>query len=135
MSLAQFPFICNWPWPRCIIGLMQNEKTSVMTTPKHLGAQIWQIYPRSVGRCIPSYWHLVAKFGRSTLDLLADVPPLTSSGQIWQIYPRSAGRCTPIQTSSGQIWQIYPRSAGRCTPYWHLVAKNGNFRFLLSQLI
>ena len=39
------------------IGLMQSKKTSVMTTPKHLGAQIWQIYP------------LV----------------LTSSGQEWQL--------------------------------------------------
>ena len=88
-------------------------------------AQIWQIYPRSASRCTPHYWHLVAKLGRSTLDLPADVPPiLTSSGQIWQIYPRSAGRCTPQLTSSGQEWQFQvsivtahiSRSTGRSTP-------------------
>ena len=28
-----------------LFGLMWSEKTSVMTTPKHLGVQIWQIYP------------------------------------------------------------------------------------------
>ena len=85
---------------------MQSKKTFLMSTPKCLGAQIWQIYPRSASTCTPKYWHLVAKFGRSTLDLPADVPP--------------------VLTSSGQIWQIYPRSASRCTPhYWHLVAKIG----------
>ena len=43
--------------PRKFIGLTRSEKTSVMTTPKRPGAQIWQIYP-SV---------------------------LTSSGQEWQL--------------------------------------------------
>ena len=39
------------------IGLTRSEKTSVMTTPKRPGAQIWQIYP----------------------------PVLTSHGQEWQL--------------------------------------------------
>ena len=35
-----------------------------------------------------------------------------------------------------QIWQIYPPDLpADVSPYSHLVAKNGNFRFLLSQLI
>ena len=43
-------------------------------------------------------------------------PILTSSGQEWQ-----------FQVSYKQInWQIY-------TPYWHLVAKNDNFRFHISR--
>ena len=41
--------------PDYMIGLMQSEKTLLMSTPKHLGAQIWQIYPRSAGRCTPQY--------------------------------------------------------------------------------
>ena len=87
---------------KTFIGLMQSEKTFLMSTPKCLGHQIWQIYPRSAGRCTPiltsggHIWqiyprsaskctpiHLVAKFGRSTLDLLADVPPTNA---LWDIY-------------------------------------------------
>ena len=36
-----------------LFGLTRSEKTSVMTTPKCLGAQIWQIYLRSAGRSTP----------------------------------------------------------------------------------
>ena len=70
-----------------ITGLMQSEKTSVMSTHKCLGAHFWQINP------------LVE----------------TSSGQEWQFNisivkvhrGRSAGRSTPlVKTSSGQEWQF-----------------------------
>ena len=49
-----------------------------------------------------------------------------------------------VVASSGQEWQFHistvtahiGRSSGRSTPqYWHLVVKNGNFTFLLLQLI
>ena len=57
-------------------------------------------------------------------DQLADLPPiLASSGPEWQFY---------ISTIRAHIG----RSTGRSTPqYWHLVVKNGNFTFLLLELI
>ena len=86
---------------------MQSEKTSVMTTTKCLGTQIWQIYPlilTSDGQ----EWQLADL----PLDLPADLPPvLTSSGQEWQFHiatftvhiGRSTGQSTPPKlTSCGQ---------------------------------
>ena len=55
----------------------------------------------------------------------------------WQIHP-------PLVASSGQEWQYViftigahiGRSTVRSTPWmWHLVVKNGNFTFLLLELI
>ena len=54
------------------IGLTRSKKTSVMTTPKRPGTQIWQIYPpvlTSSGQA----WQLADL----PLDLPADLPPIT----------------------------------------------------------
>ena len=79
------------------------------------------------------------KCGRSTLDLVADLPQvLTSSGEEGQFHiatvkshigrstGRSAGRSTPVLTSSGEEWQFHiatvksdiGRSTGRSTPQY-----------------
>ena len=106
--------------------------------------QEWQIHISTVrahigrwrGRSTPQYWHLVVKNGDFTFlllelvlsdevaDVLADLPPvLPSSGQEWQIH---------ISTVRAHIG----RWRGRSTPqYWHLVVKNGDFTFLLLELI
>ena len=57
-------------------------------------------------------------------DQVSDLPPvLVSSGQEWQFHI-----CT-VRAHIG-------RSTGRSTlQYWHLVVKNGNFTFLLLELI
>ena len=86
---------------------MQSKMTSVMTTPKCPGAQIWQIYPRSVGRSNPL---ILTSSGQECQ--LADLPQIC-----WQIYP-------PVLTSNGQEWQFHiatvtaniGRSTGRSTP-------------------
>ena len=118
----------------------------------------WQMYP------YPKYRHLLTKNGNFRLLLLqviqvnqmADLPtPVeASSGQEWKFQISIAaghiGRSTGRSTSSSrgilwprmaisdcycyrsyrQIkWQIYPLQQR------HLVAKNGNFRFLLLQVI
>ena len=93
----------------------------------------------------------VFKIGRS-----ADLPPqvLASSGQEWQFHiatvrahiGRSSGRFIPlVVASSGQEWQFniatvrthIGRSTGRSPPHKKIwpVDLNGNFRFLLLQLI
>ena len=89
-------------------------------------------------------------------DQVADLnPPVeASSGQEWKFQisifkahiGRSSGRSKPpVEASSGQEWQFkisiltahIGRSSGRSKPPWqrHLVAKNGNFRFLFLKLI
>ena len=80
-----------------LVGLMQSKKTTVMTTPKCLEVQIWQIYPPALTSCAQDE----CKFSRST--------------------PRSAGRSTPlVLTSCGQDECKFGRStfssAGRSTP-------------------
>ena len=58
-------------------------------------------------------------------DQLADLPPpvVACSGEEWQFH---------ISTVRFHIG----RSTGRFTPqYWHLVVKDGNFTFLLLELI
>ena len=122
--------ICTW-----LIGIMQSEKTSVMTTPKHPGTQIWQIYPRFVGRSNPPIEHRCleyhyTKLGRSTppqssIDALntitlnlADLPQIS-----WQIYPPqlsidALNTVTPNVADLPQItWQIYPPIEHRCLAY------------------
>ena len=81
-----------------VIGLMQSKKTSVMSTPKCLGAHFWQIY---------------------LADLQAPVE--TSSGQEWQFQTsiikahigRSSGRSTSHRSASGSEWQFHIMSS-----YW-----------------
>ena len=103
--------------------------------------QIWQIYPPVLTSCGQDEF----KFGRSTLlsnrELQMYPLPSKFTGvlntmtkwsrwvQIWLIYP-------PVLTSCGQdefkFGRSYPYSSlGRYPP----TPSNGNFRFLLSQLI
>ena len=102
--------------------------------------------------CQSSYWQMKWQIYWQIYP-----PVVASSGQEWQFHistigahigrwsGRSTGRSTPqVVASSGQEWWFHistvrahiGRSTGRSTPwYWHLVVKNGNFTFLLLELI
>ena len=87
----------------------------------------------SGGRSTPQHSHLVFKNGNFTFLLLRvhigrttgrSPPLLASGGQEWQFY------ISTVKSSYWQIkWQIYPPG------YWHLVVKNGNFTFILLDLM
>ena len=85
------------------IGLMWSKKTSVMTTPKCLGTQIWQIYPRSASRCTPHQSSIDAL--NTATPNLADLPQICQ-----QMYPLAIEhRCLEYHyTKLGRshIWQI-----------------------------
>ena len=86
-----------------------------MTTPKRPVTQIWQIYPRSAGRCIPHQLSIDAlnTITSNFADLLAD---LIFGRSALQIYPLPVEhRCLEYHyTKLGRshilhiYWQIYP---------------------------
>ena len=84
------------------------------------------------------YWHLVAKVGRSTLHLLADIPPLTSSDHEWQFQVsivtahinRSTGRSTPPHTNV--LWDKYYEMY--LAAILDSTRKGGNFLLFLNNL-
>ena len=59
-------------------GCMQSEKTSVMTTPKCLGAHIWQICLADLPTSQSSI-NALNTITPNLADLLADLSPLQSS--------------------------------------------------------
>ena len=111
-----------------IIGLMQNEKTSVMTTLKPLGTHIWQIcwgtYPPhqfSIDALNTSTPHLA--------DLLADLPPCCQSNidALNTITPDLADLLAELSPTQVQcIMGIYIMGC-ICQPFWILQEKVGIF--------
>ena len=86
--LQKLPFAFLW-CEDMLIGLTWSKKSSVMATPKHLGAHIWQIYP----------------LGQSSIDALntvtpnlADLPPSIKHRCLEYHYTK-LGRSTPHQPS------------------------------------
>ena len=118
--------------PSILASSGQESQFYISTVRAHIGR--WS--GRSTGRSTPQYWHLVVKNGNFTFLLLeliladevADLPPiLASNGQEWQFH---------ISTVRAHIGRWSGWSTGRSTfQYWHLMVKNGNFTFLLLELI
>ena len=126
---------------------MQSKMTSVMTTPKHPGVQIWQIYPLQVSidalntitpnladlspiehRCIAYHY---TKLGRSTSR---STPPIKHRCLEYHYTKlgRSAGKSTPQSSIDAlhtlhQTWLIYQQISPQDLP-GHM---NDNFTFLL----
>ena len=68
-----------------LFGLAQSEKTFLMSTPKHLGAQIWQIYLDLLADLTPGtdiWWPHLADLGVDLLGL-----PSRSRGICQETYP------------------------------------------------
>ena len=104
-SLAHFCFIVSWAgndflskWSlanpfivESIIGLMQSEKTSVMSIVKHLGTHIWQINwqiypPVDLPVDLNGNFRFLL-FKLILADQLADLPPgRSASGSEWQFH-------------------------------------------------
>ena len=103
-----------------------------MTTPKHLGTQIWQIYPRSAGRCIPHQSSIDATntvapnladltphqssidalntITSNLADVLAELPP-SIEHKCLEYHYMKLGRSTPHQSSIDALNTVTPNLA------------------------
>ena len=103
-----------------LVGLMWSEKTSVMSTSKSLGVQIWQIYllwpmDPPIVRLVLGRW---TYFGQWTPPDTAEMPwmPVHNTWQtntLWQMDPPIQLRCLECQyTTLGRQTHF-----GRWTPW------------------
>ena len=98
-DLSQKNYTFEWPLTHegnCLVGLMQSEKTSLMTTPKHLGVQIWQMnLCLLMDPPVPEQKYLENQYTKLQMNLfwLMD-PPST----------RAEMSCIPAHTT----WQMTP---------------------------
>ena len=151
--IKDLPFHRCWHWELRQTRWQIYPLLADLPPPLASSGQEWQFHISTV-RAHIGRWS-GRSTGRSTPLVLA------SSGQEWWFHTstvrahigrwsgRSTGRSTPlVLASSGQEWWFHTstvrvhigrwsgRSTGRSTPqYWHLVVKNGNFTFLLLDLI
>ena len=90
-------------------GLMQSKKTSVMTTPKHLGAHIWQICLADLSPTNQAYipWLPLHQLGRSTPLLDA------SHGTEWQFNPYHADGYSWLVSTSTK--HEYSHNCSKCS--------------------
>ena len=101
--------------PLVLIGLTRSEKTSVMTTHKRPGTQVWQIYPRSAGRSTPPAIEHRCLAYRYTK--LADLPPPIEHRCLAYCYTK-LGRSTP-QSSIDALHTVIPNLADLPPPIEH----------------
>ena len=113
------------------LDLLTFQSLPVLTSCGQEELKFSRSIPRSAGRSIPWYWHLVVKVSSNLadlpLDLLTELHPY--NGHLVVKMSSNLADLPPLVVTSHsqdefKFGRSTPRSAGRSTPwYWHLVVK------------